>query len=290
MESYKEIMMSFLSIAVELTFWFFAISILIQVVKQMLPTQRLVPYLQKGNAAVGAGFALVLAFITPFCSCSTIPIIVNLLQERTRFAVVMVFLFASPVLDLTIVTLMAVLMGVKVALAYTLITAAFALLVGFSLEKLGFESAVKKVVLKSYEEKESRFSWRTVWKETFSLLKTVYPYLLIGAALGSIIHGFVPTDWISTYLGGEQWWLIPIAAVIGIPLYIRLSTMIPISHIMIVKGMAMGPVMAMMISSAGASLPELALLQSVFHKRLMVAFVASVFLMASLSGFLFYWV
>ncbi|MEW8988051.1 MAG: permease, partial [Bacillus sp. (in: firmicutes)] len=119
-------------------------------------------------------------------------------------------------------------------------------------------------------------------------MKTIYPFLLIGALVGALIHGFVPTDWITTYMGTDDWWLVPIAAIIGIPLYIRLSTMIPISQVMILKGMALGPVMALMISSAGASLPEISLLNSIFRKKLVAAFIASVMLMSTLSGFLFY--
>lgn len=98
-------------------------------------------------------------------------------------------------------------------------------------------------------------------------MKTVYPYLIFGALIGAVIHGAVPTEWITNYLGGDNWWLVPIAAIIGIPLYIRLSTMIPISQIMIAKGMALGPVMALMISSAGASLPEITLLNSIFKRN-----------------------
>lgn len=119
-------------------------------------------------------------------------------------------------------------------------------------------------------------------------MKTVYPYLLLGAGIGTIIHGTVPAEWISTYMGGDKWWLVPLAAIIGIPLYIRLSTMIPISQMLIAKGMALGPVMALMISSAGASLPEITLLHSIFQKKLVFAFVGSVMTMATLSGFLFY--
>jgi uncharacterized protein len=119
-------------------------------------------------------------------------------------------------------------------------------------------------------------------------MKSVYPYLIIGAAIGAVIHGLVPTDWILNVFGKEHWWLIPIAAILGIPLYIRLSSMIPISQILIAKGMALGPVMALLISSAGASLPEVILLRSIFKKKLVITFVFSVFLMSTVSGFIFY--
>lgn len=283
-----EILKSFLFIALELTVLFVVISFLINLVQGLIPYEKVEKYLEGKNTTLGVAFALILAFITPFCSCSTIPVIVNMLNKHMRFGVVMVFLFASPVLDPTIITLMAVLLGVKVAVTYTLVTAVLAVIIGLTLEKLGFKSAVKKVVMTGYEEKKQSFSFKLALKETLSLMRTVYPYLILGAAIGSLIHGLVPTEWITAYLGGEQWWLVPLAAILGIPLYIRLSAMIPMSYMMIAKGMALAPVMALMISSAGASLPEVALLNSIFEKRLVVAFVVSVFSMATISGLLFY--
>lgn len=284
-----EIVKSFLFIVLELTVLFVAISFLINLVQGLIPYEKAEKYLEGKNTALGVSFALILAFITPFFSCSTIPVIVNMLNKHMRFGVVMVFLFASPVLDPTIITLMAVLLGVKVAITYTLVTAVLAVIIGLTLEKLGFKSAVKQVILTGFkEEKKQRFNFKLALKETLSLMKTVYPYLIIGAAIGSLISGLVPTEWITASLGGEQWWLVPLAAMLGIPLYIRLSAMIPMSYMMIAKGMAIAPVMALMISSAGASLPELALLNSIFEKRLVVAFVVSVFSMATISGLLFY--
>lgn len=283
-----EVLKDFLSIALELTILFIAISFLISLLQGLIPYDKMHKYLSGKNTALGTAAALILAFLTPFCSCSTIPVVVNLLNKKIRFGVVMVFLFSSPVLDPTIITLMAATLSVKVAVAYTVITSILSVIIGFTLEKLGFESSIKNVVMTGYQESETKFSFTLAVKETLSLMKSVYPYLIIGAAIGSVIHGAVPTEWISTYFGGSQWWLVPVAAILGIPLYIRLSTMIPLSQILITKGMAIAPVMALMISSAGASLPEIALLNSIFQKRLVLAFIVSVFSMATLSGLLFY--
>jgi uncharacterized membrane protein YraQ (UPF0718 family) len=244
--------------------------------------------MERSHPLVSALVAIGFAFITPFCSCSTIPVVVNLLNKKVRFGIVMIFLFASPVLDPTIITLMTAVLGVKVAATYTVITSILSVVIGFALEKFGFEEQVKNVVVKGYHEPNKKFYLKAAIVETLQLMKTVYPYLIIGAFIGAFIHGAVPTDWISTFMGGDKWWLVPIAAIIGIPLYIRLSTMIPISQIMIAKGMALGPVMALMISSAGASLPELTLLNSIFKKKLVFAFVGSVFTMSTISGYLFY--
>ena len=280
----------FLSIALELTVLFIVISFVIHWLQGFLPYDKMEAFLQKHNFMYSSLIAIAFAFITPFCSCSTIPVVVNLLNKKIRFGTVMVFLFASPVLDPTILTVMTVTLGVKVTLVYTVVTSVFSIIIGYLLEKMGFESQVKQVMMTGYEPQQQSFSIKNALGEVGQMMKTVYPYLLIGALIGAIIHGAVPTSWISAYLGGDNWWLVPAAAVIGIPLYIRLSTMIPISQIMIAKGMALGPVMALLISSAGASLPELTLLNSIFKKKLVMAFVLSVFSMATLSGFLFYFV
>jgi uncharacterized protein len=285
---WSEVFHSFLSIALELTVLFIGISFLINLLQRLIPYEKMERLMEKSHPLVSAIVALGFAFITPFCSCSTIPVVVNLLNKKVRFSIVMIFLFSSPVLDPTILTLMAAVLGVKVAVTYTVITSVLSVLIGFALEKFGFEEQIKNVVVKGYHETGKKFELKAALIETLQLMKSVYPYLLIGAFIGAFIHGAVPTSWISTFMGGDKWWLVPIAAIIGIPLYIRLSTMIPISQIMIAKGMALGPVMALMISSAGASLPELTLLNSIFKKKLVFAFVGSVFTMSTISGFLFY--
>lgn len=284
----KEIINEFFTLAVELTVLFVVISFLVNLLQSVVPYDKINKYLSGRNTVLGVIAALIFAFVTPFCSCSTIPIVVNLINKKVRFGIVMVFLFASPLLDPTIITLMAAILGVKVAIAYTIITAIFSSVIGILLEKFGFEQSVKKVRMTGYKEDVEKFSLKNALMDTGRLMKRVYPYLLLGAAIGSIIHGAVPTEFITTYLGGDKWWLVPIAAVIGIPLYVRIETMIPLSKILIAKGMAFPPVMALMIGAVGASIPEVALLNSIFHKRLVIAFVVSVITMATLSGFLFY--
>lgn len=283
-----ETIQSFFFLALELTFLFLVISFFIQFIEGYIPYDRMQQLLAERHPLIGAIIAVMFAFVTPFCSCSTIPVVVSLLNKNVRFGLVMIFLFASPVLDPTILTLMTALLGIKVAVVYTLLTAMLSILIGFMLEAFGFERAVKRVIVKGNMDIGKKRTLKEAWYETLHLMKTVYPYLLLGAGIGAFIHGVVPTDWISTYMGGDTWWLVPLAAIIGIPLYIRLSTMIPISQMLLAKGMALGPMMALMISSAGASLPEITLLHSIFHKKLVWAFIASVISMATLSGFLFY--
>ncbi|MBT2690723.1 permease [Bacillus sp. ISL-47] len=283
-----EFLKSFLWIALELTILFVGISFVISLLQGYIPYEKIEKKLTGRNKFLASAAAIAFAFITPFCSCSTIPVVVNMLKNKIPFSIVMIFLFASPVLDPTILTIMGVVMGWKVAIIYTVITSVFSFMIGFSLEKLGYQKYVKNVIMTGYQEKQHKFNWSLAWQETLSLMKSVYPYLLIGAAIGAGIHGLVPDDFIAKWFGHDAWWLIPVAAIAGIPLYIRLSSMIPISQILILKGMALGPVMAMMISSAGASLPEVILLKSIFRKQLVIAFIASVITMSTISGFIFY--
>ncbi|WP_226086861.1 permease [Mesobacillus sp. S13] len=285
-----EFLKSFLWIALELTVLFIGISFLISLLQGYIPYEKIEKKLTGRNKLLASFAAILFAFITPFCSCSTIPVVVNMLKKKIPFSIVMVFLFASPVLDPTILTIMGVVMGWKVTIIYTIITSVFSIVIGFTLDKLGFQRYVKNVIMSGYEEKNQKFNWRFALEETWSLMKSVYPYLLIGAAIGAVIHGLVPTEIITKWFGHDAWWLIPVAAIAGIPLYIRLSSMIPISQMLILKGMALGPVMAMMISSAGASLPEVILLKSIFKKQLVIAFIASVITMSTVSGFVFYFV
>ncbi|MGM0805981.1 MAG: permease [Bacillota bacterium] len=279
---------SFLSIALELTILFVVISFVINLLQAYIPYEKVEKYLGGKNKGIGALFALLFAFVTPFCSCSTIPVVVNMLKKKMPFSIVMVFLFSSPVLDPTIITIMGVLLGWKVTILYTIITAVFSVIIGFALEALGFEKSVKNVVMSGYQEETKKFDVKVALLETMNLMRSVYPYLLLGAAIGAVIHGLVPTNWIANTFGSDNWWIVPIAAVVGIPLYIRLSSMIPISQVLIAKGMALGPVMALMISSAGASLPEVVLLKSIFKKELVIMFVLSVITMSTISGFIFY--
>lgn len=283
-----DLLKSFSTIALELTILFVAISFVIQVLQSYIPYGTIEKKLSGNNRMVASVIALVFAFITPFCSCSTIPIVVNLLKNKIPFSIVMVFLFASPVLDPTIITVMGVVMGWEITVLYTLITAICSIFIGFTLDRFGFEKYVKRVTMTGFDPSSHTFNWSDAWNETWQLIKNVYPYLIMGAAIGSLIHGVVPTEWVVQWFGHDAWWLIPIAAVIGIPLYIRLSSMIPISQVLIMKGMALGPVMAMMISSAGASLPEIVLMKAIFKKQLIIAFVLSVLMMSMISGIIFY--
>ncbi|NVO59456.1 permease [Photobacterium damselae] len=129
--------------------------------------------------------------------------------------------------------------------------------------------------------------WVRIWHSTWKDFKQVLPYLLLGIAIGSFIYGFIPTDLIAKYAGAGKWYAIPVAAVIGIPLYIRAEAVIPLSAALVKKGMALGSVMALIIGSAGASLTEVILLKSIFKTPMIIAFVSVILTMAISAGFFY---
>ncbi|AJD92478.1 hypothetical protein JMA_31610 [Jeotgalibacillus malaysiensis] len=279
---------SFLWIALELTVLFVIISFVLSLLQSVIPYEKVEHYLRTRSKWKAGLFAIVFAFITPFCSCSTIPVVVNMLRNKVPFGLTMVFLFSSPLLDPTILTVMGVILGWQTTAIYTVVTTVFSLILGFTLERLGFEKYVKPVMVEGYQSGQKKWDVKRALQETVQMMKSVFPFLLIGAAIGAGILGLVPASFIAENFGHQAWWLIPLAALLGIPLYIRLSSMIPISQVLLMKGMALGPIMALLISSAGASLPEVVLLKSIFSIQLVAVFVLSVLTMASISGFIFY--
>ncbi|WP_299142714.1 permease [uncultured Vibrio sp.] len=136
-------------------------------------------------------------------------------------------------------------------------------------------------------EKKEPSRWMRIWFSTWKDFKQVFPYLMMGIAIGSFIYGFIPTDLIAEYAGEGMWYAIPVAAVIGIPLYIRAEAVIPLSAALVQKGMALGSLMALIIGSAGASLTEVILLKSIFKNQMIAAFLFVILSMAMGAGFLY---
>lgn len=285
----------FLFLAVELTILFLAISYLVGVLQHYIPPHKIRKILSDHNGK-GYFFAAFLGAITPFCSCSTIPFLKGLLRAKAGFGTMMVFLFASPLLNPVIIALFVATFGFQVAAFYFIVAMGVSLIAGVLLEKLGFERFVKS---EAYIEPESagctsgcgskvvESKWLKIWRSTWQDFKKVLPYLLLGISIGSVIYGFVPTEIIAKLASDDAPWAIPVSAIIGIPLYIRAEAVIPLSAALAAKGMSLGAVMALIIGSAGASLTEVILLKSIFKNKLIVAFVTVIITMAIAAGFLY---
>jgi uncharacterized membrane protein YraQ (UPF0718 family) len=286
----------FAFLTAELTALFLLISYLVGVLQMYIPPAKIQSILSAKN---GRGYIVAGLFgaITPFCSCSTIPFLKGLLRAKAGFGTMMVFLFASPLLNPIIIGLFAVTFGINVTLFYFVVAMGVSVIAGFILEKLGFEKYVRS---EAYIEPETSScgvgcagvvkpvnKWRKIWDATWSDFKKVLPYLIGGIAIGALIYGFMPTEFVARVANEDNPFAIPIAAVIGIPLYIRAEAVIPLSAALAVKGMGLGAVMALIIGSAGASLTEVILLKSIFKNPMIIAFLTVILSMAMGAGFLY---
>ncbi len=286
----------FAFLTVELTTLFLLISYLVGVLQEYIPPSRIQSILSDKK---GKGYlvAALLGAITPFCSCSTIPFLKGLLRAKAGFGTMMVFLFASPLLNPIIIGLFAVTFGLQVTAFYFSVAMGVSVIAGYTLEKFGFEKYIKA---EAYMEPESigcrstcegnkapANKWKRIWDTTWVDFKKTLPYLMGGIALGSLIYGFMPTELVARVANENNPFAIPIAAVIGIPLYIRAEAVIPISAALAAKGMGLGAVMALIIGSAGASLTEVILLKSIFKNTMIIAFLAVILSMAVSAGYLY---
>ena len=353
----------FLVIAGELVVIFVVVSFLIGVLMEYLPPSRIRDFLSNRFTWVQYLLGTGLGAITPFCSCSTVPITAGLLQGGVPFGPTMAFLFSSPVLNPVIIALLLSLLGLQVTVVYVVVTFFGSMITAGVLSRLGMVRQVKPLVnfqaasrcaetgapnasssktqpaaaaccssesadpfplitlptfqdqggccsgeaetparkpaqslccSVNFDENGAAGSARVPFKEKMkkaslsaaATFKGVFWYLLLGAGIGAFIYGFFPQDLVVRLAGPGNPWSIPIAALIGVPMYIRAETVIPISAALVGKGMGVGTVLALIIGGAGASIPEMIILGSMFKKKLIFAFALNVFLIAIVAGYL----
>lgn len=281
----------FVEIAVELAVLFIGVTFLVGLIQEYVPDETIKKALGGRNKVIGSILGTGFGALTPFCSCSTIPLLLGMLKAGVPFAAAMAFLFSSPLLNPVIISLFVILLGWKVAALYFVVVFIAAIFIGLLLDGLGFSSYVKPaaVVRNCCDCQQATDAKSRIQRSAgfaFSLFRQLMPYLLLGAGIGAFIHGFVPTDVVSRLAGPSNPLAVPVAAIVGIPLYIRAETMIPIGLALIEKGMSVGAVLALIIGGAGASIPELTLLSAIFKKRLLAAFVVTIFTIAVTAGYL----
>lgn len=288
MNSFLSFLQTFFILFIELTVLFIFISFLVSLLQQKFTEERIKQILNRPNKWTGYLYGTGLGALTPFCSCSTIPILAGLLSSKAPFGPSISYLIASPLLNPVIIIMLWTLLGWKLTLYYFIIIVIFSMLIGIVWERLGLEHSVKKVKVRrgNGTNDESVPKWRLAIRDAWSFFYSLLPYLLIGVFIGAIIHDFIPQDIIVKYAGSDKPWAIPIASVIGIPMYIRAETMLPIGSALVGKGMGIGAVIALLIGGAGASIPEVVLLSKLFKRKLVVAFVISILSVAIITGFI----
>lgn len=320
--------LSFFVVAfVELAILFVGISFLVAVLQHYLSPDRVKSMLSARHGRgylVGAG----LGALTPFCSCSTIPIMVGMLKARAGFGPTMSFLFASPLVNPVVVALFMATFGWRLTGIYAAMALGMAVAAGYMLDRFKFQRYIRGDALHSGETAPQRQpaaaaattstfqpaimtampaaasgagsssccssaqaavkpnKWRTMLMEALEQFRSFLPYVAVGVAIGALCHGFVPDEIVYRFAGPDNPLAVPVAAVIGVPLYVRASTMVPIGMSLMAKGMSLGAVMALIIGGAGASIPEMVMLKRLFKMPVLIAFLATVFGMALSAGML----
>jgi uncharacterized membrane protein YraQ (UPF0718 family) len=242
---------------------------------------------------VGNILAGLLGIVTPFCSCSAVPLFIGFVTAGVPLGVTFSFLIAAPMINEVAVVLLFGLFGWQVAALYVGTGLVIAILAGWVIGRLKMERQVEAWVYQAQmgESQEERLTWpgriRFGWNSVREIVGKVWPYVLVGIAVGAAIHGWVPQDFMASIMGKAAWWSVPVAVLIGIPMYSNAAGIIPIVQALLEKGAALGTTLAFMMAVIGLSLPETIILRRVLKPRLIAVFIGVVGCGILLVGYLF---
>ncbi len=233
--------------------------------------------------ASGNVLAAFFGVATPFCSCSAVPLFIGFVTAGVPLGVTFSFLIAAPMVNEVALVLLFGLFGWRVAAIYLGAGLAIAIVAGWTIGRLRLEHHVESWVWQ-IQTQQAATQERKTWGERFAegraavreIVGKVWLYVVIGIAIGAGIHGFVPTDFMASFMGRDAWWAVPLAVLLGVPMYANAAGIIPIVQALLEKGAALGTVLAFMMSVIALSLPELVILRKVLRPRLIATFVAVV--------------
>lgn len=236
-----------------------------------------------------------LGIVTPFCSCSAVPLFIGFVQAGVPLGVTFSFLISAPMVNEVALTLLFGMFGWKVALLYLGLGLSVAIVAGWVIGRLKMEAYLEDWVQgmpktsAAYEAADSTLADRVQagFAAVREIVGKVWPYILGGIALGALIHGYVPQDFMASFMGKDAWWSVPLAVLMGVPMYTNAAGVIPIVQALLAKGAALGTVLAFMMSVIALSLPEMIILRKVLKLRLIATFVAVVATGILLVGFVF---
>jgi len=269
----------------------------ISIVRTFFSPERTRALLGGKREGVGNIFAALLGIVTPFCSCSAVPLFIGFVESGIPLGVTFSFLIAAPTINEVAIILLFGLFGWKVAALYITSGLVVAIVAGFIIGRLKMERYVEDFVWKIHrtaEMIEEKLTWadriERAWESVKEIVGKVWLYVVIGIAVGAGIHGYVPEDALASILGKQAWWSVPAAVLIGIPLYSNAAGIVPIVGTLIEKGASVGTALAFMMSVIGLSLPEAVILKRVLKMPLLITFFAVIAVAIMLTGYMFNWI
>lgn len=265
----------------------------ISYIQSFFPPERTKKILGRFHGTGANTLAALLGTVTPFCSCSSIPLFIGFTSAGLPLGVTFSFLISSPLVDLGSLVMLTGSFGSKVALAYVLVGLVLAVLGGTLIEHLHLENDVEEFIRNAgrvdLESPQMSVRDRLSYAKTqvVSTVRKVAPYVLVGVAIGAMIHNFIPQAFVEELLGAEHWYSVPLATLIGIPMYADIFGTIPIAESLFAKGAGLGTVLSFMMGVTALSLPSMVMLRKAVKPRLLAIFFGVVTVGIMLIGFFF---
>jgi len=265
------------------------------IIRTFFTPERTRKFLEGKSLFAGNVLASLLGIVTPFCSCSAIPLFLGFVEAGVPLGVTFSFLIAAPMINEVAVVLLFGMFGWQTALIYVVTGLFISITAGFVIGKLHLEKWVEDWVFKVHvgtntlEEVKQKFSDKinAGYFAVKDIVGKVWLYVIIGIAVGAAAHGFVPAEFMASFMGKDVWYAVPLSVLIGIPLYSNAAGVIPIVSVLIEKGASLGTALAFMMSVIGLSLPEMIILRKVLKLPLIFTFIGIVGIGIMLVGFLF---
>ncbi|GGP87092.1 permease [Shewanella ulleungensis] len=275
----------------------------IALVRASLNVERVRDFLAGKNRFVGYFMGSVFGAVTPFCSCSSIPVFLGFTSAGIPVGITMAFLITSPLINEVAILLLVSLLGWKFTVIYVAVGMSVGILAGAFLDAIHAERWLQSFAAKALEKGQAQanqtssditqttmtFAQRHQFAkdETLDIFGRVWKWVIIGVGLGAALHGFVPDGWIETHLGNGQWWSVPAAVLIGIPLYSNATGVIPVMESLIMNGLPIGTTLAFCMATVAASFPEFILLKQVMQWRLLIIVFSILLISFTLIGWIF---
>lgn len=266
---------------------------IISYIQSYFPPERSKKILGQFHGIKANIISALLGTVTPFCSCSSIPLFVGFTSARLPLGVTFSFLISSPMVDLGSLVLLMSIFGIKIAVAYVIVGLIIAVIGGTIIEKMHMEKYVEEFIMKSSSvdisspdlSKKERLQYAK--EQVIETFKKVFPYILIGVGIGAIIHNWIPEIWIGRVLGGNNPFGVILATIVGIPMYADIFGTIPVAEALLTKGALLGTVLSFMMAVTTLSLPSLIMLKKAVKPKLLILFITICTLGIIIVGYLF---